>query len=286
MAYCPVCGAKMKKKDLFCRVCGVGRDGEPSAGDPGREPVSGAERKRARRGLWAAALAALLLLAAVCVLLWGVLPDQDRADAAGPDSSLGDQLSFLVQGNLDALYLGVFDGDYQALTGQSEEQCQAAYEAGMEDEMIFFASYMEIGRLSQQQQERLTGDLKELYARARYLVTDWTETEDGYAVRLKISPLDTIHRLTEQVENGAMDWFFEAYSGDISGMSEEEYGLYDAEWTDGLLALLESELEKESAGYLEPVYFEAHVKEGEQGLWTVDSADMDSIDYLILPYPQ
>lgn len=46
----------------------------------------------------------------------------------------------LVQGNLDAVYLGKFSSDYLKLVGSNEEKAKDDYDTGIDNEVEYFAA--------------------------------------------------------------------------------------------------------------------------------------------------
>lgn len=235
---------------------------------------TGVPEKRKGRGLIAGlaiALAVLVLIAALGLFF-------------GRRDSLPGQLEKLVQGSLDALYLGRFDPAFLRLAGAEEEDCRAIYEDALALEVDYFCCYWEIAEPSDSLREELAQLYKDIYAQARYTVGEAVlQGEDRCTVPVEIRPLDIMQQAAGRLDAGALDWFFDKYTGDVvSAMDEAAFQAYDAEWAQGIIALVREALAE--PGYLEPETVELELRLT-GGSWALSDEGMKKLDQLMIYYP-
>lgn len=97
----------------------------------------------------------------------------------------------LVQGDLDALYLGEFNENYLDLTGASEEDCQSAYEQNLSLSADIFARCFGITNLTDDLRSEVEDLYREIYARAHYSVVGAVQIDEThYTVTVNVEPMD------------------------------------------------------------------------------------------------
>ncbi len=240
-----------------------------------RSETGGPETWEGKRGL----IAGLAIALAVLVLALAA-----AGFFFGKRDSLPGQLEKLVQGNLDALYLGKLDPAFLRLSGASEEDCRALHEDGLALEADYFCVFWEIAEPSDSLREELTELYKEIYAQARYTVGEAVlQGEDRCKVPVEVRPLDIMQQAAGRLDAGAMDWFFDKYTEDtVSAMDEAAFQAYDAEWAQGIAALVREALAE--PGYLEPETVELELRLTD-GSWSLPDEGMKELDQLLIFYP-
>ena len=191
----------------------------------------------------------------------------------------------LVQGDLDALYLGEFNENYLDLTGASQEDCQSAYEQNLSLSADTFAQCFGITNLT----DDLRGEVKELYreiyARAHYSVGGAAQVDEThYTVTVNVEPMDFFTPVLEGFD-GAMTDFRARWIDyvDISRMTDEQYAAFELDWAQSILAWCRQNLE--SITYLPVQTVEISVTQGSDGLWSTDADSVQAFDEAVLYYP-
>ena len=134
----------------------------------------------------------------------------------------------LVQGDLDALYLGEFNENYLDLTGASEEDCQSAYEQNLSLSADIFARCFGITNLTDDLRSEVEDLYREIYARAHYSVVGAVQIDEThYTVTVNVEPMDFF--------TPVLDGFDDAMAGfrarwidyvDVSRMTDEQYAAF------------------------------------------------------------
>ena len=194
-------------------------------------------------------------------------------------------LRTLVQGNIDELYQGRSNRDFMQLTGATKADCEAAYLAGIDQELEIFADYWIVDYMPNDLREELTELYKEIYSHAAYTVGEAVEAGDGsYVVRVDIQPIDIMVRVLYRLDDGAMDWFYNKYASDeVDAMTEREYQDYDREWADGIISLFWEEMA--DLDYMDVQSVEVRLLQDEDGLWMISDESMGEVDECIIYYP-
>lgn len=199
-------------------------------------------------------------------------------------SSFEDQLTKLVQGNIDELYLGKFDKEYMEMVGADEAECEKDYLDGLAFEAEYFAYYFQIEYLDDELKAEIVDLYKEIYSHSQYTVGSASKLDNTTcAVKVQISPINIIELMLDDYELGTAD-FFEKYADvDIDAMTEEEYQAYDREWAEAILALAYDNLP--DLGYKEEQSIAIQVVQGDDGIWMIADSDCSAIDQLMIYYP-
>ena len=198
--------------------------------------------------------------------------------------SFSEDMTTLVRGNLDELYLGQYDADYIKLVRTTEEDCEKDYLDGLELEAEFFASYFQIENLTDDLKAEIVELYKELYSHSEFTVGEASKLDDStYAVKVEIAPINIVNLIDENWEEGMAD-FYEKYADqDPSEMTDEEYNAFDADWAHGILQLFRDQLPE--IGHMDAESIAVQVVKNDDGVWRIADSDMGKIDELIIYYP-
>ena len=226
-----------------------------------------------------AALALALCIALTLTACWGGEKD----------------VTALVQGNIDEIYLGKFDEDYLKLVGISQEEAQQAYLDGLEVEAEFFANYWAISDTSityDQLDEGLRQDIvdlyKEIYSHTKFEVKPAVKQSDGsYTVQVLVDPIDIMQLATDVYDSGSyqpLEDFWAKYGQvDLSAMSEEEYLALSNEYGALVVQLVEEQLD--NLGYLDQKSLSLQIQDNGSGVVTINQDDWGTFDDYVIYYP-
>jgi len=204
-------------------------------------------------------------------------------------------IKLLVQGNIDAVYKGIFDADYMKLVGSNQTQEEEDYHTGLEREAEYFANYW--GIISASKGEALT-DLddslvdgiislyKQIYSQAKYEIQDPVKRSDGsYTVQILIQPIDIMEKADELYENyqPLNDFYSRTEEVDWNNLSDEEYLSLTNEYGRIILDLVNSKLPE--LGYLEEESLSMQIAKDSDGYFTMNDSDWQRLDLLLLSYP-
>ena len=161
----------------------------------------------------------------------------------------------LVQGDLDALYLGEFNENYLDLTGASEEDCQSAYEQNLSLSADIFARCFGITNLT----DDLRSEVEDLY---REIYAPVLDGFDDAMVGFRARWIDYV---------------------DVSRMTDEQYAAFELDWAQSVLAWCRRNLD--GITYLPVQTVEISVTQDGDGLWSTDADSMQAFDEAVLYYP-
>lgn len=207
------------------------------------------------------------------------------------------RITTLVQGNIDAIYKGIFDPEYLDIVDDTEAQAEMDYLDGLEVEAEYFSFYWGIldsdleekyEDLDEDFRHELVLMYKEIYSHARYTVNDAVAQKDGsYTVQVYIEPMDIMEQayaLYDSGEYAPLNEFWETYAGaDLSAMSDEEYWDYTHEYG-RIVVKMVTDLIPEM-GYLEQKSQAIQVQEDTDGYLRINEDDWNIFDTYILSYP-
>lgn len=192
-----------------------------------------------------------------------------------------EDVTLLVRGNLDELYLGSFDPDYMKLVGATEEECQASYEDGMGVEADFFAYYFGI-ELTEEQRNEVIEMYKEIYAKSSYTVSTAEKEDDNtYRVKVEIQPID-LFVLVDEVWDETVDNFNAGYK-DVYSMTDAEYEAYLQDAARMIIDLCKSLMPE--MGNLDTKTVYVQVTKDSNDYWSITDDNMADLDEAIIAYP-
>lgn len=223
-------------------------------------------------------LIALLLAAAMAFALAG----------CGKRGVTAEDATNLVQGNLDEIYLGVFDPDFLKSVNITESQAEETYRGGLETETEYFIYYYGLEEVSDELYQEIVDLHADIYSYSSYTVQPATEQSDGsYAVKVTFRPLD-IHVQVDEEWADFMTAFNDDYADvDVDSMTDEEYAAFWSEYSDDynrrVVDLVKSKLP--TMGYGEEDSLVIQVILDDDGYYTMDETSFQMFDTMLLTYP-
>lgn len=186
----------------------------------------------------------------------------------------------LVQGNLDELYLGKFSEEYMALVGTTQEECEQDYEDSMETEAEYFQYYFDIDQLTDEMHDEVVAMYKEVYASASYTISAVTQMDENtYAVKVEVQPINLFQLVGENWEE-AMAAFNAQYTEET--LDEISYEAYDEAWARMCIDLCRQNMP--DMGYLDTKTIAIQVVKDDNDYWSIASDDFDALDELVIDY--
>jgi hypothetical protein len=190
----------------------------------------------------------------------------------------------LVKGNLDQVYLGVYDPRYLEIVDTTQEQAASEYEAGLETDVELFTTYFGIEYPTQELIDEIKELYKQVYAKSDYTVGEPYQIDSRtYGVDVKIRPVDVFKLVTDDWDAGMRDFFSSYTEEDIANMTRAEYEAYDQDWARRILDLFWAKLPQ--LGHLEEVNLVMNVNLGGDDLWVIEQADMEEFYGLVVYLP-
>lgn len=202
----------------------------------------------------------------------------------------------LVQGNIDEIYLGKFDADYLEMVDSTEEEAKQAYLDGLEVEAEYFANYWGIvdasyGESYEDLDESLRADIvdlyKEIYSKSKYEIQPASKQSDGnYTVKVLVDPIDIMEQAVDLYTNDEyepLNEFWDKYAQtDFSTMSDEDYNAYTHEYGQVVVQLVRDQLP--NLGYKEQKSQVLQV-EKKDDVWSINADDWGIFDSYVIYYP-
>lgn len=203
----------------------------------------------------------------------------------------------LVKGNLDEIYLGVFDPDYLKSVDITENQAEETYLNGLETEAkycFYYYSYTANGDSSynyvtDEQLQDMIDAYKEIYSYSRYTVQPAVKQSDGtFAVKVVFEPLDIHVQVDDEWEQFGEDFFAQYDEVDLEGMSDTEFQTWMEEeffptYNQAIIDLVKSKIP--TIGYEDETSVVIQVVQDEDGYFTMDDNGFDTFDRQLVVYP-
>lgn len=246
--------------------------------------------KRMKTVIGAIVLGTLLLSVSGCGMIAGEVVD------AVVEKAMGDATTTLVQGNLDAVYKGIYSEEYiELLDGQTEEDLKQIYQESMEGEADFFAYYFGIydpnyGETYADLSEDVRNDIlelcKEIFAQTKYEVLESTTLSEGsYSVKVSVEPSYIMKQAEEMYDRyDDLEAFGEKYQYvNIDEMSEEEYELYTNEYAEIIIQMVRELLPEMK--YQDAKTQMIQLDEDDDGILVINDDDWTRFNETIVYYP-
>ena len=202
-----------------------------------------------------------------------------------------------VTGNIDEIYLGVFDKDYLESVELTEAEAKQYYLDGIEVEAEYFANYWGIvvadygetyADLDQDLQMEIIELYKEIYNHTKYEVVSAAKQHDGsFSVKVTVDPIDIMQTAYDLYMNNGyepLNAFWEKYENvDFTTMTDEEYLAYTNEYGHIIVSLISDQLS--DLGYMDQKSLVLQVAEDDEGYMTINEDDWYIFDSYIIYYP-
>lgn len=228
-----------------------------------------------------------LLLAATLLL---------SLSACGEKGMTTEDASKCVQVELDATYKGQFQGFVEFYSNVTTEDAKSQYDANLEGESKVLLLGLgpespdgsgDTVEPTEMQLHRAKELYKKIYAKADYTVASSTKQDDGtFAVKVTIRPMDILHLVSDNTEEGFADFMTKFSAVDTDSMTDAEFvawytNTFAKEYYDTVLDILESQID--SIGYLDEKSIVIQVQKDEEGLY-FSNEDWQNLDNLIIDY--
>lgn len=217
----------------------------------------------------------VLALVLGCALGLGVL--------AGCGSSFS--ADGLVKGNLDLIYLNQYTDEYLKSVDMTAEEADAEYEAGIDVEVEYFASYFDIvlDACDDTIETQLTEMYHRIYGHSKYEVGGVSKSGDTYLVQLTVYPIDIMQKVKdEDAESFITDWSARLENGEFDPEDPDYETKLETAWAQAIIDMMNARID--TIGYLEPQTISVQVNKNENDLYTIDDSDFSRIDSLIIQY--
>lgn len=188
----------------------------------------------------------------------------------------------LVQGNLDAVYLGKYSEEYLKMVDIDKAQAEKDYESGIETEVEYFAQYfaIDLSMCSDSTKEKIADLYRDIYAKSKYEVGSESSNGDTYLVELTVYPIDIFEKIiNEDADDFDTLWQARVDDGEFDEMSDAE--LMEA-WTQAIIELVSARIP--NIGYLDPQTISVQVTKNDDETYAIDDGDFQRIDSLIIQY--
>lgn len=219
-----------------------------------------------------------LLLALSAVLLCAC--SKDDPAPAEPTPPVFDAADY-VRGGLDAVYLGTFSDEYLAMLGQTEDDCRAAYERGMQVSLEVFAQYFSISpdKCSDTVKDSLLELMRTMYKTAKYTVGEVKQTDDGYTVEVTVEPIAAVKLAAEK---DYPEFSKTAAQRISSGELNRDDSSFADWWAGEICAMVSARLQ--SPEYLEAQTVTVTLAKNDAGAFAFSGSSLSDVDALILAF--
>ena len=219
-------------------------------------------------------LAALALCLAVTAAACGV----NRKDA-----------SVYIQGELDAVYRGVYNEDYLELVeGMTRADAEEKYQSNVSAEAEYLLYYfLEMEYPDDAVTAKAESLIKEIYSHAQYTVGKADKLQSGdFVVEVVLSPIEIMPLLPE--ESYSENWQAAcAEKGittqeELNSVSEEEYAAIDAVYAMSMLEELEALLPQLDYGEDQEIMLQLEL--GDDNYYSLVEEDWQYLDGVMIDY--
>lgn len=192
-------------------------------------------------------------------------------------------VTLMVQGNLDAIYLGTASDEYKKLLSETDEGIKQTYEDGLEIETDVFFEYFQIEDKTEERREQVKELYRNIYAKSTYTVGEAEKKNDGsYVVPVEISPLDIFERVNQDGVDGAIAAVYETMTTEeLAALSDEEFEVI---WADVIIAQCEAHLEDMETK--DPVHVDVKVEKNSDNkdAYMITEDSLAEVDLHIISY--
>lgn len=194
-----------------------------------------------------------------------------------------------MQGQMDMYYLGKYSKDYMDMVNMTESEAEQEHQWNLDSEAEVFANLYGVDYPTDEFMERMSGLFDKIFAKADYtVVSSNKQTDDSYAVKITVRPLDTIQLLDAALADWGKEFKAAFEDVDIDAMTDEEYNdwyqnEYDLAYQNGLADQLEAVVDQ--TGYLPEKSITVQIeKDPEDGYFVINENDFSNLHQLILDY--
>lgn len=207
------------------------------------------------------------------------------------------EMTILVQGNIDQIYKGIITEAYLDVIEGTLEECEKNYKESMEIEADYLAYYWGMYEedkgetfeiLEEDLQDNIIEFCEEMLQKTKYKAQEAVPQVDGsYTVKLVIEPLDIMQLADEMYSNDTyepLNKFWEKYAElDLETLPEAKYVMYTNEYAEIIMQMLWELLPK--AGYMESKNQSVQIEMDTDGKYAINEDDWTRINETLVYYP-
>ncbi|MBO4234816.1 MAG: hypothetical protein J5928_00020 [Firmicutes bacterium] len=234
---------------------------------------------------------AIVILLSICMFL----------GLASCGGNSGDRIQSLVQGNMDAIYLGNASDEYIDIIGSTAETQRQNYIEGLNTEAEFFCYYFGIidssydesyDDIKDETKDKIVAMYKQVYDKSKYSTKESVKQSDGsYTVQVTIEPIDIMEQAIDKLLSGTYqpyeDFWTKYEDINTEAMSDEEFNEFYEKYTDEyanviidcILGLLPE------LGYKDAKTLSVQVQADSDDIYSINDDDWNKIDDYIIYYP-
>jgi len=197
-----------------------------------------------------------------------------------------------LRGQINATYRGAFDEAWLEQVSLTEEEAQAAYEAGLDLEYQYFSAFFHFDEtyITEETRQAVKDLLAELYQKSRCEILRVEKSGTGFSAQVKVQPVDLIALVSDTYMEAYAAEFSARYGettlGDLETMPEADqadfWTAYENDWAMGIVELVRTHLSE--LGYREAVTMLLQFLPDEEGWFSIPETDFAHLDALILAY--
>ncbi len=213
----------------------------------------------------------------------------------------GDKIQSLVQGNIDAIYLGKASDEYLKMIDSTPEIARQNYIDGLNTEAEFFCYYFGIldysygetfDDIKTETKDKIVAMYKQIYDKSKYSTKESVKQSDGsYTVQLTIEPIDIMEQASDLLLSGTYkpyeDFWAKYEDVNVDAMTDEEFVKFYDEYTDEyanviidcILSLLPD------LGYKDAKTLSVQVQADSDDIYSINDDDWSKIDDYMIYYP-
>lgn len=197
-----------------------------------------------------------------------------------------------LRGQISATYRGEFDEAWLEQVDLTEEEAEAAYEAGLDLEYQYFSSFFRFDEtyITDETRQAVKDLLTELYQKSRCEILRVEKSGTGFSAQVKVQPVDLIAQVSDTYMEAYAAEFSARYSEttleDLEAMPEPDqtdfWTAYENDWAMGIVELIRTHISE--LGYREAVTMLLQFLPDDEGYFSIPETDFAHLDALILAY--
>ena len=215
--------------------------------------------------------------------------------------SSDDRIQSLVQGNIEAIYLGNASKEYLEIINSTADIQRQNYIAGLNTEAEFFCYYFRVidsaynetyDDIKDETKDKIVAMYKQIYDKSKFSTKESVKQSDGsYTVQVTIEPIDIMEQAMDKLISGTYEPYEEFFAKhedvNVDAMTDDEFIKFYEEYTDEyaniiidcILGLLPN------LGYKDPKTLSVQVQADSDDIFSINDDDWNKIDDYMIYYP-
>jgi hypothetical protein len=182
-----------------------------------------------------------------------------------------------VESVLETAYHGEYEA-YLEYTGETQDSARESHASYVEEEVAYFAAYLNLDPLSQQGRARLEALMEDLYGQVRFQVQEPIRSSGYQMVEVVVYPVDFFGAAGAELEETITQFNEALKKGEYASMTEEEQR---EAYEDKVLSVCEKYREIPESSYSLSVNLT--VRELEGGYYEI-CAGLEELDQAVISY--